>query len=595
MKRSPAPSERSGSRPGSGARVCSTNARARSTVSKGVKTAIAVGLPLLAVAILVPLPSAADHMTTGPDGPPTSWPMDRLNAKGHRAVPNGDVTPDPWLDWSQDLAIGGMGSAAKDGIVVTATNKGTGADLIAWNGSTGEELWRESHPDGWEGEPGISGTTVIAGSDGHNRGPRVVVGLDLYTGERKWTFEIPGSGIPNTAVVVHDGKAFVPTDQFGEVFYTLDVETGELLWSTDVGISSERPPAVAEGRVYLPGDHSVYALSESSGEILWKRQLDGQESGVLYHEGNLYVGDQNGHLSNLDPSDGSVQWRMDMGKAKSIVGSVSRGFLYDVGSAKVTKVDLADQEILWERNLPDVTGPASTNIVDETLIVGIAGSGSKVVALDTSDGRIRWEWDTSYKVVDLMYVNGRIHVDTNGGQTAGTHLAIGTKQFTELEADPVADASDPGDSSASIHLKATLTEKATGEPLPGEVVRFEGEESGTPLCEATTDSRGEAQCTFEATGPVEEIQTLREEGYQAIFGGNDQFLPSRDQAPWVSTPVEPNPIETCQSLAPPGQVCSTLGDPPSPRDATWDTCRSIFSRTICELVPGREPPGLGDG
>ena len=100
--------------------------------------------------------------------------------------------------------------------------------------------------------------------------------LDLASGALRWEQEIDYF---TAAPVVHAGRVLIAEGDghFHAVVLSLDVATGELRWGTQVRASfeSEIVPAV-DDRAFVVVDHygHVTALDPSDGSVLWERSLD---------------------------------------------------------------------------------------------------------------------------------------------------------------------------------------------------------------------------------------------------------------------------------------------------------------------------------
>ncbi|MGM0489103.1 MAG: PQQ-binding-like beta-propeller repeat protein, partial [Planctomycetota bacterium] len=71
-------------------------------------------------------------------------------------------------------------------------------------------------------------------------------------------------------------------------------------------------PVVADGHVLLASVDAgiVYALSEKSGELLWKHIAGGRvDSPPTIHQGTVLFGSADGHVTALRLSDGELRWR----------------------------------------------------------------------------------------------------------------------------------------------------------------------------------------------------------------------------------------------------------------------------------------------
>ena len=71
-------------------------------------------------------------------------------------------------------------------------------------------------------------------------------------------------------------------------------------------------PVIANTVVYFTTDAgSVYAVSEKSGALIWKRSLDGSpiNSGPLYDQGRIFISTSGGRIYALNPKTGGEIWR----------------------------------------------------------------------------------------------------------------------------------------------------------------------------------------------------------------------------------------------------------------------------------------------
>ncbi len=110
------------------------------------------------------------------------------------------------------------------------------------------------------------------------------------------------------------------------------------------------------------------------------------------------------------------------------------------------------------------------------------------------------------------------------------HCRPGAKLLSILEAQPLVDV-DAGE--GGLRLEAKLTEMLTRDPLAGRTVEFYTDDPVTgsqlEVCAAQTDENGVATCS--AVGPV--ASAVIGGGYTAIFGGDDEYQGSEDDAPAV--------------------------------------------------------------
>jgi outer membrane protein assembly factor BamB len=83
-------------------------------------------------------------------------------------------------------------------------------------------------------------------------------------------------------------------------------------WFTPADGEVSGNPAIANSVVYFTTDAgSVYAVSEKSGALIWKRGLDGSpiNSGPLYDQGRIFISTSGGRIYALNPKTGGEIWK----------------------------------------------------------------------------------------------------------------------------------------------------------------------------------------------------------------------------------------------------------------------------------------------
>ncbi len=82
-------------------------------------------------------------------------------------------------------------------------------------------------------------------------------------------------------------------------------------WKTRIGTRASAP-VIAAGRVFVADvdGHTVCALSEDSGEVVWRYTAEGRvDSPPTFHEGLLLFGSRDGTVYCLRATDGQLAWR----------------------------------------------------------------------------------------------------------------------------------------------------------------------------------------------------------------------------------------------------------------------------------------------
>lgn len=212
----------------------------------------------------------------------------------------------------------------------------------------------------------------------------LVCGDDLYTGTRQGSmyridpetadvvWEFVTAGEVESTPVIGDGKlAFGGVDSH---LYVLDPESGDLLWSDDLGEDSLASPAMLGGRVFTSTKTGeIFCYDASSGEQVWVSNLGSTVStSASFGEGGqrLLVGERDGDVTALRPSDGGVLWRFDTGQ-QVLSSPAWRGGAWYVGSWSNRLFALEEQtgDLLWSFEAgANVT--ASPAVTAERVVVG---------------------------------------------------------------------------------------------------------------------------------------------------------------------------------------------------------------------------------
>ncbi len=215
--------------------------------------------------------------------------------------------------WKTKLAGGTSGHAIfDDGRVVVGSD---GGEVVAFQGATGEVLWRYSVQGAVTAPPTVSGQSLLV-VDGTN----AVYALDRQSGAWRWQyrreapgrFALYGEGAP-TAV---DGRVHVGFSD--GVLVTLSAKDGAVLWTRDLAPEAEQfedvdaRPVVIGGRLYAASvAGGLYALDAAAGTVVWTRSV----RGIVTMRGigeDLVAGLDRGAIVRIDPRTGKARWRVKL-------------------------------------------------------------------------------------------------------------------------------------------------------------------------------------------------------------------------------------------------------------------------------------------
>ena len=143
--------------------------------------------------------------------------------------------------------------------------------LIALDAHTGRRVWSYV---------GALGHILVANGIVYSGG---ILALDAHSGEFRWSFPLLPQDDDSafSSPVIANGVLYLPEKH---VLYALDTRTGRLLWSTELLGEPASDPAVANGLLYLvlaeQGKTGVQlqAFNLTTHSMVWSRPFDGQDS-----------------------------------------------------------------------------------------------------------------------------------------------------------------------------------------------------------------------------------------------------------------------------------------------------------------------------
>jgi outer membrane protein assembly factor BamB len=218
--------------------------------------------------------------------------------------------------------------------------------------------------------PALADGVVYAGS-----GDGSFHAVDAETGARRWRFETGGK-VRNGAAL--DGARVLVGGADHHV-YALDRAGGRELWRHDTGGEIDAAPVVVGERVLVAARGAgLRALATATGEQLWSHPFwtSWVESTAVVEQGIAYVGSSDlRRVTALDPADGRVLWRTDVGGwtwgtpllvGNRVYAATAAGSPYFVEHrAGLVALDRATGRPLWRHPLSEP---------EDAFLRGVAGS-----------------------------------------------------------------------------------------------------------------------------------------------------------------------------------------------------------------------------
>lgn len=192
------------------------------------------------------------------------------------------------------------------------------AEVIALRRADGAELWRSTVSSEVLAPPRVAGEVVVTRSvDGR------IYGLSASAGQRVWSFDrvVPNLVLRgNSAPLLIGDRVFVGMDN-GRVV-GLRVGDGQPLWEQAVSVPSGRTELERLTDIdadLLDGPDCLIAasfggevacLDAESGQVLWRRSIRSY-TGMVASADKLFVTDDTGTVWGLDLRTGAAAWKQD--------------------------------------------------------------------------------------------------------------------------------------------------------------------------------------------------------------------------------------------------------------------------------------------
>ncbi len=263
-----------------------------------------------------------------------------------------------------------------------------------------------------------------ASHDARRSGASTAVGPQ--TGAARWTRTLEGNVTPGP--VIGPGNVIYAATNAG-ILYALDGDTGKDLWTYDGGGSygsdlSTSPAVLPSGTVLWPGPRGLYALS-STGDLLWKLEVDGSPTSPAIDEDRVVIGTTAGVVYRIDAATGTVRWKVELGT--SSFGSVAlsptdphRAYM----TAGFELVALDDDRVAWRRDLVDLVEVSPAVAPDGTVVVG---SNARRARAFTPAGRPLWDYDLQAETYSSPVVteDGLAYLGDHDGVVTALHVRSG--------------------------------------------------------------------------------------------------------------------------------------------------------------------------
>lgn len=171
-------------------------------------------------------------------------------------------------------------------------------------------------------------------------------------------------------------------------------EAPEIAWHYETDNSVMSSPVVHDTTVYAAVTDHATAINIDGEEVWTSKERNGKALGAPAYASETVVvgyGDDEGIVMAYDATDGTVQWKNEIGQVAS-TPVINEEIVYvPTLNGKVAALSLSDGSTIWTESTEQntISPPAVRN---ETLYVGEQHS---LYAFDASDGSKRWQTETN--------------------------------------------------------------------------------------------------------------------------------------------------------------------------------------------------------
>lgn len=197
-----------------------------------------------------------------------------------------------------------------------------------------------------------------------------------------------------------------------------DFQDSEILWRFEIDDPITSTPTTGDSLIYIRTLSSINAINPVSGTVIWKAASQAQSSLSLQpivYKTYLVVPEKDNQIAVFSSEEGTLLWRSSLIDPPythpSAIDIQAIGVLNDILFVArfdwaLTAYSLSSGSVLWEYEQSSRSNPYLS--VGENII--FLGIGSKIVALDSKNGKQLWEYNLDGYVGPLAYDDGILYI-----------------------------------------------------------------------------------------------------------------------------------------------------------------------------------------
>ena len=313
--------------------------------------------------------------------------------------------------WQADVGRTSLGSPLYAAGVLYV---GTQSDqLIAFDGTTGEELWVLRGFGGHVSPIALAGNLLLAGGL-----DQTVFAFDITDQSQVWSFEAEGA-IWFAPLVVGE-TVYIVSERAA---YALALSTGEVIWQLQTGDHQGfvGSPALEGDTLFFEVGTTIFAVQVATGEIVWQKEAASWNYALALANDLVYLGNDDGYFYALEQTTGDEVWKFQAAGAGWSAPAIADGVVY-VGNVDqhIYALDALTGQEIWQFETADwaVSDPV---ISDGVIYVGVGNHDNRegprpLYALDADTGQELWQFEADSRLMTAAALGpGVVYAVTIGG------------------------------------------------------------------------------------------------------------------------------------------------------------------------------------
>ena len=219
------------------------------------------------------------------------------------------------------------------------------------------------------------------------------------------------SGLVYASPVISDGTLYIGSTD--SVFYAIEASSGKEKWRYQSGNTIQSSAAIHNNLIFFESGNRLLALN-SRGKLKWERDLcegevrnqldpwDFHHSSPYIHDGNIYIGTEQGVLLGFDAMSGEQVLRCHTISEQTIRTTpvVSGGLvIYGDWDGVLYANDISTGALAWKYDSKqEGTFPWPNSILTTVVVDGksvyFAGKSNRLYSLDIQTGRKNWHYSS---------------------------------------------------------------------------------------------------------------------------------------------------------------------------------------------------------